>query len=116
MEMKESEMKQTTIQEQSKIEEGTMTTKLSDVKAAQNQWFNRGNKQFFGDIDYRVLHGKINTKPYLVRSTYMWSDMLGGQRKIYWKINPLNEDLKIQPVLDTDFRTLEDVKDWLKFQ
>ena len=93
-----------------------MTTKLSDVKAAQVHWFDKGNKAFFNDIDYRVLHGKVSGNPYLVRSTYAWSGMLGAPRRITWRINPLNANLFILPLIDNGFKTLDDVKGWLKFQ
>ena len=93
--------------------EDKMTT-LSEVKQAQNHWFDRGNKKFFGDRDYRVLHGKITGNPYLVRSTFAWSDMFGRPRKLSWRINPLDDNLIIQPLVDQEYRTIDDVKDWLR--
>jgi len=86
---------------------------LSDVKQANDGWFSRKNKAFFGDIDYRVLHGK-DGEPYLVRSTYQWSDMFGQPQKVSWRINLLSDELKIMPLVDTVFNSLDSVKDWLR--
>jgi len=90
--------------------------KLSQVKEAQQDWFSRKNKKFFGDVDYRVLHGKATGNAFLVRSTYRWSDMFGQDKKLVWKINELDQDTcKIRSLIDKDFRDIDSVKDWLKF-
>ena len=86
---------------------------LSDVKQANDSWFSPKNKRFFGDIDYRVLHGKEG-ETYLVRSTYQWSDMFGRPKTICWRINLLSDELKILPLVDTVFKSLDSVKDWLR--
>ena len=80
---------------------------LSDVKAAQPGWFTSENKRFFNDISYRVLTGKVSGKPFLVRSTYAWTDMFGGSRRLHWRISPLDDNLKIRPLVPTEFRDLE---------
>jgi hypothetical protein len=93
---------------------------LSDVKAAQPEWFSRSNKKFFGDLGYRVLHGKKTHKPYLVRETCAWTDMGGGPKRCHVVINPIGADLDIKPLvraegasLHTMFHDLTDAKDWL---
>jgi len=88
---------------------------LSDVRAAQPEWFSRKNKRFFNDINYRVLHGKTSHKPFLVRSTYQWSDMFGQTPRVSWRVNELNEDLSIGKLWDKQYRSLEEVKDVLNF-
>ncbi len=93
----------------------TRLTTLSDVKLSQPDWFSRRNKKFFNDINYRVLHGKVSGKPFLVRSTYAWSDAFGQPQRMSWIINPLSDDLKIQSMIDKHFGTLDNVKDHLKF-
>lgn len=93
-----------------------MTTTLADVKAAQPEWFSRKNKRFFGDVGYKVLHGKVSGKPFLVRSTYAWSDMFGQPKRLTWRVNPLDEKLDIRPLVDEQFRSLDDVKEWLQAQ
>ncbi len=90
-----------------------MTT-LTDLRAAQPEWFSRKNKRFFGDVSYKVLHGKVSRKPYLVRSTYQWSDMFGQPKTLRYRVNTIKDDLHIGPLLDRQFSDLEDVKDWLK--
>jgi len=90
-----------------------MTT-LAEVKAVQPEWFSRGNKRFFNDIAYNVLHGKTTKRPYLVRKTYAWTDMFGQPKRVHFRINPLKEDLKIDTLVDQEFRDIDAVKEWLK--
>lgn len=93
---------------------------LSEVKAVQPQWFSRGNKRFFGDLGYRVLQGKNTGRPYLVRSTCAWSDMLGKPKTCHFAINPLSEDLHIQPLVKGDnglhlqFSSIAEVHKWMR--
>lgn len=90
-----------------------MTT-LTQVKAAQPEWFSRKNKRFFGDVSYRVLHGKRSGTPYLVRSTYAWTDMFGQPKRLHYRLNPIKPDLDIGMLIDQQFRDLDAVKAWLK--
>ncbi len=87
---------------------------LRDVKAAQPEWFSRKNKRFFGDVNYRVLYGKVSGERFLVRSTYAWSDMFGAPKRLHYRINRLDDNLKIRLLVDDAFRSIGDVKDWLK--
>lgn len=96
---------------------------LSELKQHHVAWFSRKNKRFFGDISYRVLHGKKTGEPYLVRSTYQWSDMFGQPKKVIWRLNPIGkpgakwgtEDyFSIRPLLDQEFASLGAVKTWLQ--
>jgi len=86
---------------------------LSQVKDAQPNWFSRSNKRFFGDIQYWVLQGK--SRPYLLRSTFMWSDMFGQPKRVCYRVTEINpETLQIEHLIDDIFRTREDAKDWIK--
>jgi len=87
---------------------------FQQVKAKHPNWFSRENKRFFGDVSYKVLHGKASKAPYLVRSTYAWSDMFGQPAKLHWRVNPLLSDLDIGQLIDQSFDTLEDVREWLE--
>jgi len=87
---------------------------LQEVKAVQPDWFSRKNILFFSDVSYRVLHSKKTGKPYLARSTYAWSNMTGKNRTLHWRLNSLDEDLKIRPLVDVVFPDLWAVKRWLK--
>lgn len=87
---------------------------LTQVRAAQPEWFSRGNKKFFGDVSYLVLYGRRTGERYLARSTYAWTDMFGASRRLHWRINRLKEDLRIGALLDPTFSTLTDVKNWLR--
>ncbi len=93
---------------------------LREVKDAQPQWFSRKNKQFFGDQGYRILQGKHTGKPYLVRSTCGWTDMLGAPKRCFFAINPVGEDLRIQSLVKGDnglhleFSSIEAVHQWMR--
>ena len=89
-----------------------MTT-IQEVRRANQTWFGDGNEKFFGDISYQILHSGAG-KPFLVRLTYMWSDMFGGKRKSCWRLNPLDDVLKIKPLVDDVFPDLSAVEDWLE--
>jgi hypothetical protein len=87
---------------------------MAEVKAANGDWFSRGNKRFFGDIQYWVLQGRSG-KPYLLRSTYMWSDMFGQPKRVSYRVTEIEADtLKIGGLIDDIFKTREDAKDWIK--
>lgn len=88
---------------------------LRQIKEAQPEWFSRGNKRFFGDVSYKGYYGKKTGKAYMVRSTYAWTDMFGEPRRLHWRINNLNQDtLKMEPLIDIEFPSLQAVKEWLK--
>jgi hypothetical protein len=87
---------------------------LAEVKAAQPEWFSRKNKKFFKDVSYRVLHSKKTGEPYLARSTYAWTDMFGKKPRLHWRLNPLDNNLIIRPLIDDEFSDLWAVKRWLK--
>jgi len=92
-----------------------MTT-MTQVRYAQPEWFSRENKRFFGDVAYKVLHGKVSRKPYMVRSTYAWTDMFSQPRKIHYRGNRINDDLTIGKLLDYTFSNLDEVKEWLSHE
>lgn len=88
---------------------------MSDVRAANQKYFGRGEKRFFGDITYWLLTGKSGKK-YVLRSTYAWSDMFGQPRKIHYYINPVNPDLTIEHILPNYYNTRDEAKEWIKTQ
>jgi len=90
-----------------------MTVTIADVRQANGMWFSSKNQSLFNDLEYRVLHTK-NGNPYLVRLTGMFSDMFDGQLKHVYKINHLEHDLHVGLLVDRDFNTLDEVKEWLK--
>ena len=87
--------------------------KLSELRAHNERWFSRKNRKFFGDIDYRIIHGK-DKKPYLVRYTSGFSDMFGRTKQYFYVINPVEDKYKIASMLDEKFISLEDVKEFIK--
>ena len=86
---------------------------MQEIRQANRTWFGDGNKEFFGDISYQVLHSKAG-KSFLARQTYGWSDMFGGKRKKCWRLNPIDDVLKIRPLIDDVFSDLSAVEDWLE--
>ena len=86
---------------------------MQEVRQANRTWFSDGNQKFFGDVSYRIVHS-VSGKPYLARSTYVWSDMFGGNWKLHWRLNPIDDVLKIKSLIDGVFPDLDAVEDWLK--
>lgn len=94
-----------------------MTATMTQVRAAQPNWFSRSNKRFFGDVWYRLYHGKVSRKPFMVRATFAWSDMFGRQKTLHYRVNEVNaETLQLGNLVDKSFRDLDDVKEWLREQ
>ena len=88
---------------------------LEQIKDANEQWFAPGNKRFFNDVSYQAYYGKKTRNPYLVRSTYAWTDMFGKPPRLHWRINNINADtLHIENLVDREFKDMEEVKDWLE--
>ena len=88
---------------------------IQQIKEHNPHWFTPENKRFFNDVEYRGLYGKKTHKPYLVRSTTAWTDMFGNPPRLHWKINIVNpETLDIENLLDQEFATYEDVKEWME--
>ena len=88
---------------------------LRQIRAANGQWFSRGNKRFFGDAEYRGYYSKKTGKAYLVRSTYAWSDMFDQPKRLHYRINNINQDtLEIEPLIDQSFSDIFAVKAWLR--
>ena len=85
---------------------------LNRVRRANRQWFAPGNAGFFNDKEYRILHDKEG-KPYLVRSTTAWTDMFGQKPRLHCRINSLNADLSIGPLLDGEHTNWDAAQDWL---
>ena len=88
---------------------------IRKIKDANEAWFSSGNKRLFGDISYQGYYGKKSGNPYLVRSTYAWTDMFGQPKKLHYRINRINsETYDIEPLIDTIFNDIYEVKNWLK--
>ena len=89
------------------------TLEIEELIKAHPLWCARGNAEFFGDLQYKILHNKQGN-PYLVRLTNQWSDMFGEKLTQCWRINPIGADLEIKPLIAQRFRTQSDVEEWLK--
>jgi hypothetical protein len=88
---------------------------IQQIKEANGSWFSPENKRFFGDVAYFGLYGKKTHEPYLVRSTEAWTDMFGNAPRLHYRINNVNkETLKIEDLIETEFKTFDNVKEWLE--
>jgi hypothetical protein len=61
---------------------------LENIEVHNKLYFAKGNKEFFGDIEYYGLYGS-NQEKYLVTKTKKWSS------GIYYIIKPVDDDYKI---------------------
>lgn len=87
---------------------------LAAVIQAQPKWFAAENKRFFNDQTYDVARS-ASGKPFLVRSTYGWTDMLGGPKRLHFRLNPLDpETLEIQNLVDQIFADRDEVDQYLR--
>ena len=89
-----------------------MTLRMSELRQAHPLYFRRGNKQFFGDLEYRILHNKQHN-PYLVRRTKAWHRC--HQPSVpHWRLNPIGPNLEIEGKVAQSFPTLDAAKEWLR--
>lgn len=88
---------------------------LRKIRQANKHWFSPSNKRLFGDISYMAFYGGKTGASYLVQKTNAWTDMFGGIPRLHYRIHTLNQETEeIGNLIDTEFKTLADVKNWLK--
>lgn len=88
---------------------------IQQIKEANVNWFTPENKRIFHDVAYYGLYGKKTRKPYLVQETYAWTDMFGKKPRLHFRVHEVNtETLEIDKLLDDEFATMEEVKEWLE--
>lgn len=87
---------------------------LRTIKYHNKEWFSKDNKKFFGDINYYGMYSEKTGERYLVRSTYAWTDMFGGERKLHYRINKIEENFKIGDLINDTFESMNQVLEWLK--
>jgi len=90
-----------------------MEQTLNAVIRKQPKWFDGNTARLLGDLSYDVLYGKKTGERFLVRKTNAWTDMFDGVKKPHWRVNSIQDDLKIGDLHDEIFKTLEDVKTYL---
>ena len=96
-----------------------MKISLDTLVSKNRTWFAPGNASFFGDKRYFTMTGKQSGKTFLIRYSSAWSDMFDKEKKYNYYINYIDDDLKIGTFVEKDhlpaeFRTLDNVKDWLQ--
>ena len=87
---------------------------IAQIKDHNPHWFTPENKRFFNDISYYGLYGKKSGLPYLVQYTNAWTDMFGGKVLPHFRVHTIKEDGDIDKLLDEEFKTMEDVKEWME--
>jgi len=90
-----------------------MIKTITDLRKLNQNYFSRANKKYFQDISYRLLTSRTKIK-YLVTHTCKWSDMFGDPKKPCYVLKPISIDGKIGSLIDLEFKTLQQVKDYLK--
>lgn len=87
---------------------------ITQVKEANAIWFSKGNKRFFGDLGYKVLHGEISKKPYLIQISNKWHGAFTGEaKKVFYLIKNLGDNLKIGDCIK-EVESWDDVEKELK--
>ena len=88
---------------------------LRKIRQANENWFSPSNKRFFGDLSYMAFYGGKTGASYLVQKTNAWTDMLDRPKRLHYRIHTLNQTTEeIGKLLDDEFESLKDVKDWLR--
>jgi len=84
------------------------------VLAANPTWFCEGNRKFSGDIEYGTAwSGSHNI--YLWRKTNAFSDMFTGVKKVHYRLNEIDQhSLKVLKLVGGEFKTFEDLKEYLE--
>jgi len=102
---------------------------LQYISSQNPGWFNEKNREFFNDVQYWAYHSKSGD-PYLVRSTYAFTDMFGGPKTLHYRINIIGDNnqtivmnrllnrrnkppFQIESLIDDEFATLAEVESWL---
>jgi len=88
---------------------------FSDLKAENPGFFSEDNRRFFGDIAYEIWYSLKNI-PYLVQETYGFTDMFGEKRR-HFRLRRLGETPENRlgyPVLDREFKSADEVYDYLE--
>jgi len=86
---------------------------LLDIRHAQPSWFSKENKKFFNDRQYWLKWSSAGIA-FLLRSTYAWTDMFGQKPRLHYRLNIINDDKSIGTMLDTEFKTIAEVRQWLQ--
>jgi hypothetical protein len=97
----------------SKQPKGGNMASMDDIRRANWTWFSPGNRRFFGDKNYWLVYSKVTGERYLLRSTYAWTDMCGGTKTLHYRLNEIEENLKIGNLIDDIFKTKAAAEAWL---
>jgi hypothetical protein len=88
---------------------------MTELRAANPNWFSRENQRFFEDRQYKAVN--YRGKVYLAQETTQWSGSMGGGPKRYrWVLHPVEAGLKVGPAVEKDFDDLNEIRDWVKAQ
>ena len=90
-----------------------MIKTIEDLINANKGYFSEANKIFFNDIDYRLLTSKTKQK-YLVTQTFKFSNMFGEPKEIFFIVKPISNRGEIGVSIHEDFKSLSQVKNYLK--
>jgi len=91
-----------------------MIKTLTELRSLNKIWFSPSSIKFSGDLQYWLLSGKQSKNKYLVRKSDCWSDMFGNDKEYFFRINPISIGGTIEKILDDEFKTLDEAKQFLK--
>lgn len=85
---------------------------MEEVVNNNRQWF--ASSRFFNDLSYTLVFA-ASGRPYIRNETYAFTDMFGRylSRKHY-RLHPINNEIKIDGLIDDIFDTVEACDKWLK--
>lgn len=91
---------------------------ISELKAANQMYFGKGNKRFFNDASYKIMY--VKGLPFLLTYTAGFSDMFSGQKSYFYTAKPIHpETFKIGYMVEKNgnaqFREKESLKEHLSF-
>ncbi len=77
---------------------------LTDLAKANRTWFGEGNREFFGDIDYRIV--ERDEVQYFLQVTKKWT------KDTYYIVKDIKENLRIGGVV-IEFNSEVELNKWL---
>jgi hypothetical protein len=85
---------------------------LNDVIRKNPRWFDGREMKIAGDVNYWLRRKR--DRLYLLRSTYAFTDMLGGRKRLHYRLNRIDPDtLKVGSLVGPEFANTQEVGAWL---
>ncbi len=87
---------------------------IETVYKANEMYFDKDNKKFFGDIAYYTIKS-ASGQYYFLNHTNMWSDMFDGKKEACYRLSTLDQATgKILDLIDGIFPDMKAVNNYLQ--